>query len=100
MDFITVGFCDDGWLKIKILAATEIYFEVCTQPRGLEDTLKTVCAIIPRMYRLDGDLMEAFDGGQAEISQIDINIIKRFAETYEFRQVDCALPGFEKLPLI
>jgi hypothetical protein len=30
MNFVEIGSCADGWLKVRILAATETYFEVST----------------------------------------------------------------------
>ncbi|GAX43419.1 hypothetical protein NIES4075_44320 [Tolypothrix sp. NIES-4075] len=97
MDFITVGFCDDGWLKVKVVAATENYFEINVSPNGLDQSLRTICSVIPRIHRLDGDFMEAFDGGKDRISNVDLAVVKRFAKAFEFRNVECALPGFDEL---
>jgi hypothetical protein len=98
MNFVEIGHCPDGWLKVRILAATEIYFEVNTQPSGHHEMLEKVCLIAPKMVRLDGDMMESFDnGGRTKINRVDASVIQKFSEVFEFRNVQCALPGFDKL---
>jgi hypothetical protein len=98
MNFVEIGSCADGWLKVRIIAATEIYFEVNTQPSGHHEILEKVCLIVPRMIRLDGDMMEAFDnGGRTKINKFDASVIQKFAESFQFRNVECTLPGFDKL---
>lgn len=97
MDFITIGNTADGWLKVKFVAATENCFEINPKLKGHEETLKKICLMLPRMVKLDGDLMEAYDGADVKISDVDITLVKKFASTFEFRNVECALPGFDRM---
>lgn len=98
MNFIEVGSAADGWIAVKVVAATEMYFEVKPKDGKFEDMIKTLCHVIPHMIKLDGDMMEAFDNaGRTKLDNFGINIVKKFSDSYEFRKVDCALPGFDKL---
>lgn len=86
----------DGFYSVKIWAATEIYFEVSS--KDYDNTLKQICRVIPHMIKLDGDLMEMMDdAGRTQLNQNDINVVRHFATMFSFRNVSCALPGFERM---
>lgn len=84
----------EGWIKVQICSATEISFEL--KFIDVQKGFEKLFLIIPIMMRLDADLMECYDNAaRSKPSPLDINAVKQFANLYEFRDVDCALPGFE-----
>lgn len=96
-NLIEIGTCSDGWLKLRVVAATINYFEVDAQPNGFKKTLEILCRAAPIISRLDEDLMEALDGGKSRIRDADIIFVRAFSQQLNFREVDCALPGFDRL---
>jgi hypothetical protein len=98
MNFIEIGSVADGYLSVRLRAAIEMYFEVKPKDGKFQQTIESILRVIPHIIKLDGDMMEAFDNaGRTSTNRFDIELVKKFAETFEFRKVDCALPGFDKL---
>lgn len=91
-----------GWLKVTFNAATENSFEVKIPDKypkqfdsGYSYLFRQLFHIVPMMISLDGDFMESADGADVKISNYKVEAVKRFAEEHAFRDVYCALPGFE-----
>lgn len=90
---------DPKFLRVELMAATEISFEVEVPKGQYTELFNRICNIAPVMARLDSDLMEAFDdAGRTQPQPYDISLVRNFAKTYNFRNVNCALPGFEEMP--
>lgn len=93
---IEIKFMSDGYFSVKLWAANEIYFEV--QGKNYDETLVQICRVIPYMINVDGEMMETFDdAGRTKVNSTQINLIKHFAREYRFRNVNCALPGFDTM---
>lgn len=94
-----------GWLKVTFNAATETSFEIRIPKEnighldGYTYIIKKLCFIIPIMMKLDGDFMESADGADVKISNYEVQTVKNFASdpNHEFREVFCALPGFDQM---
>lgn len=93
---IEIQVTSDNWYRVKLVAATEITFDV--QGKDNTQTLIQICRVVPYMISLDCDLMEHYDdGGRTKVNPTQIALVKAFARDFTFKNVVCGLPGFENL---
>ncbi|MFB2919444.1 MULTISPECIES: hypothetical protein [Aerosakkonema] len=100
MNLISISQPNIGWLFVEFSAATENYFEVRIPKNPKVDIIKEFLGVLPHMMQIDMDLMESFDdAGRTEINKESYKAVKDFIARHKFRNVNSALPEFDKLTL-
>ncbi len=95
MDIITIGTCSDGWFSLKVASATINYFELKSDDMKDDQVILTLIRVAPYIMKLDGEMMEAYDSPRNLVTQYYVDRVVYFSKHFTFRNVDCALPGFD-----
>lgn len=89
-----------GGLRVEMVAATEMSFELELRPADdYDQTITDLCAIAPILMRLDADIMEMYDGADERPARADLLRVNAFVTKYRsrIRNANVAIGAFERL---